>query len=198
MEFLKQIKKFSLITIAVSAVIGVLFIAFPDKCIKYLSLIIGISLIVMGIAGIVSYFLNKTSGFTLALSIVILIVGIIVCAKYRAIISLIVMIFGIFILATGLFNLATSIKIIVSSLMSGWLTLMLSIATSIFGIIAITKSTELTETIVQFIGISLIVYAVLDIIAYIQVRKVGKTVKTAIENTGDIETQGTIIEETDE
>lgn len=198
MDFLKQVKKFSLVAIVLSAVIGVLFVAFPDKCIKYLSLVIGASLIVMGVAGIVSYFLNKSSGFTLALGIIILIVGIIVCAKYREIISLIVVIFGIFILATGLFNFATSIKIISSSLASGWLTLVLSIATSIFGIIAITKSSQLTETIVQFIGIALIVYAVLDVIAYIQVRKLGKTVKQAIENSGDIETDGTIIEETDE
>lgn len=198
MGFLNQVKKYSIIAIAVSLISGILFVAYPDKCIKYMSLAIGVLLIGMGAAGIISYFINKSSGFTLALSIIILIVGIIVCAKYRAIISIIVAIFGIFILATGLFNFATSIKIITSSLVSGWITLVLSIATSVFGIVAITKSTELTQTIVQFIGIALIVYAVLDIIAYIQVRRLGKTVKTAIDNSGDIETEGTIIEESDE
>ncbi|MFR5877021.1 MAG: DUF308 domain-containing protein [Eubacterium sp.] len=198
MGFLNQVKKYSIIAIAVSLISGILFVAYPDKCIKYMSIAIGVLLIGMGAAGIISYFINKSSGFTLALSIIILIVGIIVCAKYRAIISIIVAIFGIFILATGLFNFATSIKIITSSLVSGWITLVLSIATSVFGIVAITKSTELTQTIVQFIGIALIVYAVLDIIAYIQVRRLGKTVKTAIDNSGDIETEGTIIEESDE
>lgn len=198
MKFLNQVKRFSLISIVLSAVIGILFVAVPDKCIKYMSLVIGISLIVMGIAGIAGYFLNKSSAFTLALGIIILIVGIIVCAKYKAIISLIVIIFGIFILATGLFNFAASIKIIASSLVSGWITLALSIATSVFGIIAITKSSQLTETVVQFIGISLIVYAVLDIISYIQVRKLGKSIKSAIDSDGDIETDGTIVEEYDE
>jgi uncharacterized membrane protein HdeD (DUF308 family) len=68
----------------------------------------------------------------------------------------------------------------------------------IFGIIAITKSGELTIAIVRFMGIALIVYAVLDIISFIQVKKLAKDVKTAVEATGDVETEGTIVEETDE
>jgi uncharacterized membrane protein HdeD (DUF308 family) len=160
-----------------------------------MSLAIGIALIIMGAVGIINYFAKKSSGFTLALGIIIFIVGIIVCAKYRAIISIIVVIFGIFILATGMFNFATGIKVIASSLVSGWVTLILSIATSIFGIIAITKSTELTETIVQFIGVSLIIYAILDIIAFVQVRKLAKSLSV---DSDDIETDATIIEETDE
>jgi uncharacterized membrane protein HdeD (DUF308 family) len=195
MKVLKQIKKYSLVSIIISVVIGVLFIAFPGKCIKYMSLAIGIALIIMGIVGIVNYFVEKASGFTLALGIIILIVGIIVCAKYKAIISLIVVLFGVFILATGLFNFATSIKVITSSFVSGWFTMILSIVTSVFGVVAITKSTELTETIVQFIGVSLIAYAVLDIIAFVQVKKLAKSV---IDTNSDIETDATIIEETEE
>jgi uncharacterized membrane protein HdeD (DUF308 family) len=195
MNVLKEIKKYSLVSVIIAIVIGILFVAFPGKCIKYMSLAIGIALIIMGAVGIINYFAKKSSGFTLALGIIIFIVGIIVCAKYRAIISIIVVIFGIFILATGMFNFATGIKVIASSLVSGWVTLILSIATSIFGIIAITKSTELTETIVQFIGVSLIIYAILDIIAFVQVRKLAKSLSV---DSDDIETDATIIEETDE
>jgi uncharacterized membrane protein HdeD (DUF308 family) len=198
MKVLNNIKKYSLVSIVISIVVGLLFITFPDKCIKYTSLAVGIALVVMGIVGIINYFIDKSSGFTLALGIVTTIVGIIVCIKYQAIISLIVVIFGIFILSTGLFNFVTSIKIITSSLLSGWLTLTLSIVTSIFGIIAITKSSELTQTIVQFIGVALIIYAVLDIVSYIQIKKLAKSVKDVIDSNSDIETDATIVEETDE
>jgi uncharacterized membrane protein HdeD (DUF308 family) len=198
MKVLNNIKKYSLVSIVISIVVGLLFITFPDKCIKYTSLAVGIALVVMGIVGIINYFIDKSSGFTLALGIVTPIVGIIVCIKYQAIISLIVVIFGIFILSTGLFNFVTSIKIITSSLLSGWLTLTLSIVTSIFGIIAITKSSELTQTIVQFIGVALIIYAVLDIVSYIQIKKLAKSVKDVIDSNSDIETDATIVEETDE
>ncbi|MBQ9530727.1 MAG: DUF308 domain-containing protein [Eubacterium sp.] len=197
MKFVAQIKKISIASIIISILLGISFIAFPDKCITYISLAVGISLIMLGVAGVIGYFIDKTSGFTLALGIVSAIVGIIVCAEYKAIISLIVIIFGIFILASGVFNLFTSIKVIASSVVFGWITFGLSIISSVFGVIAITKSGELTITIVQFIGVALLVYAVMDIISFIQVRKLVKQANEIVESAGDIETQATVVEETE-
>ena len=198
MSFVAQVKKISIISIIISILMGAAFIAFPDKCITYLSLAFGISLIIMGISSVIGYFINKSGGFTLALGIIAAVVGVIVCIKYQAIISLIVVIMGIFILASGIFNLFTSIKIIASSLIFGWVTLALSIVTSIFGVIAITRSGELTITIVRFIGVALIVYAIMDIISFIQVKKLVKDVKKAVEATSDIDTDAVVVEETDE
>ena len=195
MEFLKRIKKFSLATIAVSAVTGLLFLIFPAQCIKYISLALGISLIAIGIIAVVGYFTDRSSAFSLALGIIVLITGIVVCAKYKAIISLIVVIFGIFILITGLIDFATSIKAIVTLGISGWFTLALSVLTSVFGIIAITKSAELTETIVQFIGASLLIYAVLDLISFFQVKSIANRIKQAAESNGEIETDATIVDD---
>lgn len=198
MKILKEAKKYSLVIIGICAVVGLLFLLFPSQCIKYMSLAVGIALIIMGGAGIVGYFLNKYGGFTLALGIISAIVGIVICVKYKAIISVVVGILGIFILATGLFNLVTGIKIIVSSIVSGWITLVMSVAEVVFGIIAITKSTQLTEGIVQFLGVALLFYAVLDLIAFFQVRKIFKSAKDVIAESGDIITDAEIIEETDE
>lgn len=195
MEFLKRIKKFSLATIAVSAVAGLLFLIFPAQCIKYISLALGISLIAIGIIAVIGYFADRSSAFSLALGIIVLITGIVVCAKYKAIISLIVVIFGIFILITGLVDFATSIKAIVTLGISGWFTLVLSAITSVFGIIAITKSTELTETIVQFIGASLLIYAVLDLISFFQVKSIANRIKQATESSDVIETDATIVDD---
>lgn len=198
MKILKEIKKYSIIAIVVCAVIGLLFVIFPAQCIKYISLAFGIALIVMGVAGVIGYATNKAGGFTLALSIVSAIAGVIICVKYQAIISVIVAIFGIFILATGLFNLATGIKVIASSLFSGWITLAMSVAEVVFGIIAITKSSQLTVGIVQFLGVALVLYAILDIVSFIQVNKLFGEAKNRLNKTGDIEVEGTIVEETDE
>ena len=198
MSFVSQVKKISIVSIIIAIVMGILFIAFPDKCITYVSLAVGISLILLGVAGIISYIADKSSSFTLALGIVSVIAGIVVCAKYQAIISFIVVFLGLFILICGIFNLFTAIKVIASSFVFGWATLALSLVTSVFGIIAITKSGTLTITIVQFIGVALLVYALLDIISYIQVKKLAKEVKSAIEATSDIETDAVIVEETDD
>lgn len=198
MKFLQEVKKLSLATIIVSAVLGILFIAFPSQSIKYLSLIVGIGLIAIGIAAVVSYCIDKRAKFTLVLGVIVLICGIIICAKYREIINLIVMIFGIFILASGIVNLVTGLKAAVISRAAGITTVVLSVISIIFGIVAITKSAALTDGIIQFIGVALIVYAVVDAVTYFEVKNLFGSVKKAVDDVGDIETDATIVEENDE
>ena len=191
LDFLKGLKRFSIATIIVSAIMGVLFIAFPSKCIQYISLVVGVSLIVTGIISVVSYIIERDTKLPLVLGTISLISGIIVCAKYRAIISIIVVILGIFILTSGIVDMATSIRSIMLFRKSGWFTMMLSVITIIFGIVAITKSAQLTDGIVRFIGASLIVYAVLDLVTYIQVNSKVKQVKDAVDSISDIEVEAT-------
>lgn len=198
MGILKELKKISVVTILIAFVTGMLFVIFPAQCIKYISLALGVSLIAIGIFGIINYYRDKATPFILVLNIIVLITGIIICAKYKAIISIIVVLFGIFILVTGLANIATGIKALKTFHPSGWLTIALSVVTSVFGIIAITKSAQLTETIVRFIGIALLVYVVLGLVSYFQVRTLVKEVDDRIMLNSEIETQAQIIEETDE
>ena len=108
-------------------------------------------------------------------------------ARYRAIISIIVVLFGIFITTSGLVNIATSIRSLVFNGVAGWLTMALSVVTVIFGIVAITKSSQLTEGIVRFIGVSFIVYAVLGVVSLIQVKHMTDRVKDAVDSVSDIE-----------
>lgn len=198
MKLLSEIKKYSLIAIVASAIIGAFFIMFPAQSITYMSLAVGIALIVMGIAGVIGYLANKNSSFTLALGIVSAIAGIVVCVKYETIISAIVVIIGIFILATGIFNLATGIRVLVFHMITGWLTLVLAVVEITLGIVAMTKSTELTVGIVQFLGVALLLYAIMGIVSFIQVKKMVKTVKDELNEGADIESTATVVEEADD
>ena len=191
LDFLKGLKRFSIATIIVSAIMGVLFIAFPSKCIQYISLVVGVSLIVTGIISVVSYIIERDTKLPLVLGTISLISGIIVCAKYRAIISIIVVILGMFILTSGIVDMATSIRSIMVFRKSGWFTMLLSVITIVFGIVAITKSAQLTDGIVRFIGAALIVYAVLDLVTYIQVNSKVRQVKDAVDSISDIEVEAT-------
>lgn len=190
-DFIKGLKKFSVATIIVSAIMGVLFIAFPSKCIQYISLVVGVSLIVTGIISVVSYIIERDTKLPLILGTIVLICGIVVCAKYREIISIIVVILGIFILTSGIVDMATSIRSVMTFRRSGWFTMLLSVVTIILGIVAITKSAQLTDGIVRFIGAALIVYAVLDLVTYIQVNAKVKQVKDAVDSVSDIEVEAT-------
>ncbi|WP_177918175.1 DUF308 domain-containing protein [uncultured Eubacterium sp.] len=197
-EFIKGLKKFSIATIAVAVVLGIVFIAFPSQCIDYISLIVGISMIAIGVIAIVTYIADRSSVLPLLLGIPLLICGIIVCARYRAIISIIVVLFGIFITTSGLVNIATSMRSLAFNGVAGWLTMALSVVTVIFGIVAITKSSQLTDGIVRFIGAAFIVYAVLGIVSLIQVKHMTDKVRKAVDSVSDIEVDATVESEQDE
>ncbi len=200
MKFLQTVKKISLVSVAIALLLGIVCIAFPAQVMTYLSLFLGIAMILLGAAGIINFLLDRSSAITLILGILSIILGIIVCTQYKAIISLMVIVLGIFILTAGIFNIFTAIKVIASSLVFGWVTLFLSIATSVLGIVAITRSGSFSEAVVQLIGAALIVYAVLDIFAFFQVKKIAGNVKDAVTAATDdaIETTGTVVEETDD
>ena len=197
-EFIKGLKKFSIATIAVAVVLGIVFIAFPSRCIDYISLIVGISMIAIGVIAVVTYIADRSSVLPLLLGIPLLICGIIVCARYRAIISIIVVLFGIFITTSGLVNIATSMRSLAFNGVAGWLTMALSVVTVIFGIVAITKSSQLTDGIVRFIGAAFIVYAVLGIVSLIQVKHMTDKVRKVVDSVSDIEVDATVESEQDE
>lgn len=195
MSLFAKIKKYSLIAVAASFIIGLLFLIFPAQCIDFMSLAVGFALIFFGVVGIFDYIVKKNSMFSLYLGIVVTICGIIICVKYKQILSVMVAILGIFLLTTGIVNFVTSIKVVVSSFVSGWLTMFMSIATCVLGIIAITKSSSTTVGIVQLMGVALIVYAVIDIVIYIQLKR---AVKRATQDVNGLEIEGEIVESEEE
>lgn len=179
-----EIKKYSLIGAIVLAVLGVLLIAAPGKMLRYTAFIIGGVCIACGVYAIISYIVNKASSFVLTLGIISTITGIVICAAYRQIVSIIIFILGIILLAGGVVDLVNSVYVAVSRRRSWILTVILSVASIVLGIISITNPFDTQEKIVQFVGAGLVVFAVVDIIAYIQVMAISKEVQSKISRSG--------------
>lgn len=180
-----EIKKYSLIGAIVLAVLGVLLIAAPGKMLRYTAFIIGGVCIACGVYAIISYIVNKASSFVLTLGIISTITGIVICAAYRQIVSIIIFILGIILLAGGVVDLVNSVYVAVSRRRSWILTVILSVASIVLGIISITNPFDTQEKIVQFVGAGLVVFAVVDIIAYIQVMAISKEVQSKISCSGN-------------
>lgn len=183
-KLLMEIKKYSLIGAIVLAVLGVLLIAAPGKMLRYTAFIIGGVCIACGVYAIISYIVNKASSFVLTLGIISTITGIVICAAYRQIVSIIIFILGIILLAGGVVDLVNSVYVAVSRRRSWILTVILSVASIVLGIISITNPFDTQEKIVQFVGAGLVVFAVVDIIAYIQVMAISKEVQSKISRSG--------------
>ncbi len=184
-KILTEIKKYSLIVIVITGVLGGLLVAFPDKMLAYTALFIGGAFAACGVFAILNYLSEKKSKLTLTLGIIAAFSGIVICLAYRQIMSVIVFFLGIFLLIGGIVDLVNSFYIAASRHRSWILTVILSIASIVLGIVSITNPFDTQNKIVQFIGAGLIVFAVLDLIAFIQVKKVAEEVSQRISDTKD-------------
>lgn len=189
-KILMEIKKYSIIIMIVSAVLGVLLIAFPDRMLAYTSLFMGGAFIACGIFAIINYLIKRRFVFTLTLGIIAVVSGLIICLAYKQIISVIVFLIGIFLLVGGLVNLVNAFYV-ASAMPHSWIiTTVLSVASIALGIVSMTNPFHAQNTLVQFLGIALLIFAALDLIAYFQVREISKKIKERINNKKD--TDGTI------
>ena len=198
MKLINGIKKLSLASAGVAAVIGILLIVFPMESLKFIALATGITFILIGLYAALCFYENKVDTLTLVLGIILAVIGIVVCIYYKAIVVRIVLFFGVFILITGLFNLVTSIKVISRSVVFGWVDFALSLVTTAIGIVAIFNLKSTTTAIIILVGSALIVYAILDVMLYLQVKKFFNDVQAEIDRQQGINPEGYIIEDSDE
>ena len=182
-KILTEIKKYSIIVIIITAVLGVLLIAIPDKMLAYTALFIGGAFTACGVFALISYISSDTkSKLTLVLGLISAISGIIICIAYRHIMAIIVFFIGIFLLVGGIIDFVNSIYVAASRHRSWLLTVALAIASIVLGIVSIINPFD-TQT--QVIGIGLVVFAVTDLIAFIQVKKVAEEVSNRLRNSSD-------------
>ncbi|MEZ3420458.1 MAG: DUF308 domain-containing protein [Eubacterium sp.] len=185
-KILSEIKKYSLIVIVVTAVLGILLIAMPDKMLAYTALFIGGAFTACGIFALLSCLSSENkSKLTLVLGVISAVSGIIICIAYKQIMSIIVFFIGIFLLVGGIIDLVNSFYIAVRHRRSWILTVVLAAASIVLGIVSIVNPFDTQTKIVQFIGAGLVLFAVMDLIAFIQVKKVADEVKEKVQNAQD-------------
>lgn len=185
-SLLNQWRSFSVATIAASVLLGLILLVFPEASIKYISIAFGAALIFLGVCGVAQYFSKKSSSLILVMGVIVLVCGIIVCVKYRTIISIVELLFGIFLLCSGIINFVNSLQSSVRKTSSWWVTLILSVVSMAFGIISVIRPFAVSTTLVRFIGAGLLVYAVLDLIAYIRFKKITREVEDAVNRNSEI------------
>ncbi|MGN1329025.1 MAG: HdeD family acid-resistance protein [Eubacterium sp.] len=179
-EFFGKIKNLSIITIIASAVMGIVLLIRPGETLYVVSMICGITMIALGIGALISYFVKDRNTFLIILAVIAIISGIIVCVKYKSIVSILLFLFGLFILISGVVDLITSIDVKRYGFGDWIVSFLLSVATAVLGLLIVINPFSSSLAVIRLLGISLIVYAVLDLIAFIQVKRVAKAVEEAV------------------
>ena len=164
----KSMKKdTNLFTSILFLVVGILLFSNPGGVVKFITYIVGILFIIMGIGKIFSYYqmirkmnVNNTSDFILGIVAVVL--GIIVIFCSSAIEFVIRLVMGGWILYSGVVKLIYSLNLRDLKVDSWLYVLIVSIIMIICGLYVIVIS-----NLVSTIGLILIIYSIIEIIQYI-------------------------------
>lgn len=171
--FLK-IKNLSLITIAAGFIIGILLLFKPDATVQFISIMCGSTVILLGAGAWISYFTKTKSTILAILGTLAIIAGIILCVKYKSIISVVLFLFGIFIIVSGIVDFVSAIDAKKNDLKSWIISLIMAAATIILGLIVVINPFDSMMMLTRLLGVALIAYAVMDLISFVQVKKIIK------------------------
>ena len=160
-KFLKKSGWTDIIISIIFILFGIMLISRPEAIVSIISILLGAIFIVMGVLKIIDYYSNgKQDNYLIAISVVMILIGIIIMFCADIILSAFRILIAIWIIYSGILNLQTTIvwKDYKSRL---WLlTLLLSIATIGVGIYVLVN----TGAIMQTIGIAILVYGIVNII----------------------------------
>lgn len=170
-DFLVKIKHLSIITVLASLIIGVVLIVRPDEALQTVSLICGVTIILLGIGSWIYYFVKDNLLFLAIMGTLALITGIIICVKYKAIITILLLIFGIFLIISGIIDLISAIDAKKKNIRGWGISLAMAAAVIILGLIVSANPFDSMVLVTRLLGAALLVYSVMDIIAFFQVKK---------------------------
>ena len=187
--FMKKVFRSSLITSIFLFILGLLLIIASEATIISISYIIGSILVLLGVIGIINYIRmfsseNKNE-LDFIYGLVTVVLGLLIISNPRAIASVIPFILGLLIIITSAakLNYAFQLKSDDNDLWKS--TLLLSILTTILGIVLLFDPFSGAIAITKLVGGIILAYAVLDIISSLTIRRNVKNFQKAIENIVD-------------
>lgn len=181
-EFFIKLKNLSIITIIAALAMGIALLMRPSESITVVSILCGVTMIALGVCSWLHCLIKDKSALLAVVGTVCAIAGIVVCVKYKSIIAILLFLFGVFITMSGAIDLITSFYS--RGVVPGFwgVSAILSVITVVFGIIIMVNPTGTSEALVRLAGAGLIVYAAVDLAAFIEIRKAAKQIKEELKN----------------
>lgn len=163
-QFLKKAGWTSVITSIIFAIIGLIMIFYPDTTMKFISTVLGIFFIVIGITKVINYFASKGNSalFTndIAWGIIAIIIGLVTMVYSSTIESIFRIMIGVWIIYSGFTRLMLSfnLKNVNQKLWIAVLTL------AILMIIGGLYVTFYPGALILTLGVIVLIYAIMDLI----------------------------------
>ena len=198
-NIMKNFLKSSIITSIVLMILGILLIFQSETTIMIISYIVGGILVAAGALALVRYIKNAkeprlNNELDIMYGIITIIFGFIIIKNYQAVASVIPIVLGIGIIISSAAKLNYAFQLKANKNNLWKTTMIISIISTIFGVILLFNPFKAAMGIMKVIGILIVIYAVLDLISTIAIKsRVTKIHKTVEETIADAE----IIDEND-
>ena len=186
MEFIKRNRK-SLITVFLEILVGILLLINPTMFTSIIIIILGVGFAILGLVDIVKYFQNDVvtgaTGQFFTKGILYLLFGCFCVFKHDWFIGtfpVLTTMYGILVLITGVSKLQSAIDLVRIRHPKWFLTGITSVVTILCAVFILCNPFKSVEFMWWFIGLSLIVEAVVDIIVIILSHK-GSTIIKEVE-----------------
>lgn len=187
-KLMKKYLKSSIVTSTLLIILGILLIFQSETTIMMISYVIGGVLVAIGALALIRYVKNGEdpvlrNELDIVYGIVTIIFGIIIIKNYQAIASIIPAVIGIAIIINSASKLNYAFQLKTDENNMWKTTMIISIISTIFGVILLFNPFEAALGIMKIIGIFIIAYAILDLISTIAIKSSVSKIYKAVEET---------------
>lgn len=190
-NFSVNIKKMNITSIIFSIlflIVGILLLCRPGDALNIVSYSLGGMLIIWGVIQMIQFFVKKNSqnyfDISFVVGIFVSIFGVIILLKPRIISDIIPLMLGIWMIINGVTKLAFSLTINKKS--KSLSTIIIAIAIVVVGLLLVINPFAGAAILTQLIGVTMIVYSILDLVGAIFIRKTAKEVTKLLDDSSDV------------
>lgn len=177
-EFFKKVKANMIFSAMLCIALGVVLFVWSAQTIDVICKVLATILMIMGAVQAISFLLNKDkNGFTGAVGLIELLVGIWIFMKPESIVSLIPIVIGVILLIHGLADFRLAFETKENGYETWWSILIMAFISVIFGVICIVDSFGVVSLAMKFIGIALVYDGISDIWIVTRATKVAKNLQ---------------------
>jgi len=187
-NIMKNFLKSSIITSIVLMILGILLIFQSETTIMIISYIVGGILVAAGALALVRYIKNAkeprlNNELDIMYGIITIIFGLIIIKNYQAVASVIPIVLGIGIIISSAAKLNYAFQLRADKNNLWKTTMIISIISTIFGVILLFNPFKAAMGIMKVIGILIVIYAILDLISTIAIKSSVTKIHKAVEET---------------
>lgn len=174
-KFMKSLIRGNYITSAILIVLGLLLTIRSDDTIVAISYLIGGSIIIIGVLALIKFVKNLgksfDNSFEIIYGIITIVFGILILSNPKMVATIIPFVIGGWIVIKSSFKIAYAIELKNRGSLYWKSALITSIINALVGILIVFNPFKTSVIVFKIIGIAILVYAVLDIVSTIQIKR---------------------------